>query len=257
MIKAGVAGVGALGSIVAKALMNGIDGYDLIGVADITPPAFDVPVFSFEDLADQCDLVIECLPPRAVPELAQIVLSKNKDLLLISSSALLLFPEIYEYSKNSTGRIIVPSGALSGLDAVTALKYGGIDSAKIISTKPPRGFQGAPFIEQNRISLETITDKQRLFSGNALEAAAAFPANVNVAATLSLAGIGPEKTKVEVWADPLIKGNSHEIIVSGKGSTITSKVENTPDPSNPKSSMLAAYSIIACLKRKTDSIALG
>lgn len=251
--KVGIAGVGALGSIVAKALINGMDGYTLVGVSDVHKPAFAVPLMPFDELADSADIVVECLPPVIVPDLAKAVLGKGKILILISSSALLLYPEIQEYAI-APGRIIVPSGALSGLDAVSALKQGGIDSAVIRTTKPPKGLIGAPFVTVNNIDLENLASAKKIFSGNAFEAARAFPANVNVAATLSYAGLGPEKTIVEVWADPAAKGNSHEITVKGGSSTITSRVENLPDPSNPKSSMLAGYSIISVLKKLNDSV---
>lgn len=253
--KVGLAGCGALGTIVAKALIEGIEGYELIGIADIRKPPFDVPLMGFEELAEKADLVIECLPPKEVPNLAQIVLEKNKHLILISAAALLLYPEIESWAAKSRGCIIVPSGALSGLDAVSALNCAGIQSAKICSTKPPKGFTGAPYVMQEQINLDAIREKTKLFEGNALEAARAFPANVNVAASLSLAGIGPDKTRVEVWADPDIKGNSHEITVFGERSTLVSKVENTPDPANPKSSMLAGYSIVAWLKKQNAKIA--
>ena len=253
-IKIGVAGCGALGTIVCNALKDGIKGYDFVGISDTEEKDFDVPNMSFSALADACDLVVECLPPAIVPALAQEVLSRDKDLMMISACALLLSPEINDMVDASKGRIMVPSGALSGLDAVSALNFAGIDSATIASTKHPRGFKGAPYIEQESIDVENLTEKTLIFSGNAFDAAKAFPANVNVAATLSLAGIGPEKTRVEVWADPEAKGNKHEITVKGGSSTIKTSVENLPDPSNPKSSMLAGYSIVATLKKMSKSV---
>ena len=255
--KVGVAGVGALGGVVVRALLDGMDGYTLVGISDIHPQPYDVPVMSFAELADAADVIVECLPSKIVPELARETLQRGKTLIALSSSALLLFPEIIDMAQNSPGRIIVPSGALSGLDAVMGLRQGGIESAKIASTKPPRGLKGAPYVVQNNIDLDGMTTKTLIFSGNALEAAKAFPANVNVAATLSLAGIGPERTQVEVWADPAAKGNAHEITVIGGGSTLTSRIENTPDPANPKSSTLAAWSVLACLDRRSDVIAFG
>jgi aspartate dehydrogenase len=247
--KIGVAGCGALGTIVCCALKEGIEGYDFVGISDIAEKDFGVPNMSFADLAEACDIVVECLPPAAVPMLAKEVLARHKDLMMISACALLLSPEIKDMAAKSEGRVMVPSGALSGLDAVSALKVSGIETATIASTKPPRGFKGAPYIEQENIDLESISEKTLIFSGNAYDAAKAFPANVNVAATLSLAGIGPEETRVEVWADPDAKGNKHEITVKGGSSTIQTSVENLPDPSNPKSSMLAGYSIVAALKK--------
>jgi len=252
--KIGVAGCGALGTIVCKALQEGIDGYDFVGVSDITNPDFGVPNMSFAELAQACDMVVECLPPAVVPDLAKEVLSRNKNLVMISACSLLLSPQIKEILTKSEGRILVPSGAIAGLDAISALNCAQIDSATIATTKPPRGLKGAPYITAQNIDLDNITEKTLIFRGNAFEAAKAFPANVNVAATLSLAGIGPEKTQVEVWADPDAKGNCHEIIVKGGSSTIKTSVENLPDPSNPKSSMLAGHSIVATLKKQTTPI---
>ena len=253
-IKIGVAGCGALGSIVCKALQDGITGYEFVGVSNLKETEFAVPNMSFEELAEKCDMVVECLPPKVVPELARNVLKANKDLMMISPCSLLLFPEIDEIAKTSKGRIIIPSGAIAGLDAIAALNCAEIDSATIATTKHPRGLKGAPYIVSDNIDLDNITETTCIFKGNALEAAKAFPANVNVAATLSLAGIGAEKTQVEVWADPNAKGNCHEITVTGGSSTIKTSVANLPDPSNPKSSMLAGYSIVATLKKRTQQI---
>jgi aspartate dehydrogenase len=255
--KIGIAGTGAIGAAVARALIKGIEGCELVAVSDLKQnPEIKAPYVSFQELAKISDLVIEALPPGAVPALAEAVFKENKNLLLISSCALLMFPGIMELQRPSESRIIVPSGALAGLDGVSALKQMGIKSARIASTKPPRGYTGAPYVLEKNIDLNEIKTKVRLFKGNALEAAQGFPANVNVAATLSLAGIGPEKTQVEIWADPMAKGNSHEIKVVGEFSTIRAKVENTPDPANPKSSMLAAQSVVSILKKMSEPIAV-
>lgn len=255
-IKIGVAGCGALGTIVCNALEEGIDGYEFVGVSDIEETNFSVPNMPFTELADTCDWIVECLPPKIVPELAYQVLERHKTLVMISACALLLSPEINEIAKQSKGRIMVPSGAIAGLDAISALKCAGIDSAMIATTKAPAGLKGAPYVIKENIDLDSLTDCTRIFHGNALEAAKAFPANVNVAATLSLAGIGAEKTQVEVWADPNAQGNKHQIVVTGGSSTIRTSIENLPDPSNPKSSMLAGYSVVAALKKQTELITL-
>lgn len=250
--KVGIAGVGALGSIVARAFP--LEGYTLHALSDVNPSAFDVPNVDFKTLAEECDVIVECLPAAAVPALAKEVLSRNKTLILISSCALILHPEIKTMAESSQGRILVPSGALSGLDAVSALKQNNITESKIISTKSPKGFKNAPYIIEKNINLDDIQNRFMIFSGNVMEAAKAFPANVNVAASLALAGIGAEKTQVEVWADPEATGNSHEIIVTGGGTTIRSKIENLPDPSNPKSSMQAGYSLVAALRKRKASV---
>ena len=254
-VKIGIAGVGAIGGAVARALVRGIEGYELIALSDTIPKdEFDLPYVSFEELAERCDMVIEALPPSVVPSLTAAVFKQGKDLVLISSCALIMFPEILTQKRSSKSRIIVPSGALAGFDGVSSLKQLGITSAKIASTKPPKGYTGAPYIIEKNINLENIDRKQLLFKGNALEASKFFPANVNVAATLSLAGIGAEKTQVEIWADPQAKGNSHEIEVVGEYSTIRASVENKPDPANPKSSMLAAQSIVSVLRKISEPL---
>lgn len=253
--KVGIAGMGAIGSAVARALVSGINGYVLHAASDISPSdEFPIPYMDFNQLSEESDIIIEALPPKVVPELTKAVFTYNKPLILVSGCALLLFPEIKEQDGFNLNRIIVPSGALSGLDGVASLAQMGIQSAEIATTKKPMGYAGAPYIIDNNIDLSAITEKQRLFSGNAREAAKAFPANINVAATLSLAGIGPEKTRVDIWADPNVPGNTHEIRVVGEFSTITGKVENTPDPANPKSSMLAAASVISVLKKLENKL---
>ena len=251
----GIAGVGAIGAAVAKAVLEGVQGFELVAISDPSPSLdIDVPDVSFAALCEMSDMVIECLPPIEVPTLAKEAFAQNKDLILISSSAALLYPEMLGWYKNSSGQLIVPSGALAGLDGIKGLKELGLLKTNIRTTKKPSGFEGAPYIVQNEINLAKIKNKTCLFEGNALEAAAGFPANVNVAATLSLAGLGPENTYVEIWADPDIRGNTHEIRAESAYSTMEVTITNTPDPNNPKSSMLAAQSIVRLLKDQTEAL---
>lgn len=246
--RVGIAGTGAIGSVVARALVNGINGLTLDCISDpAAKETFGVDNVNFQTLVQRVDLIIECLPAHIVPSLAKIAFSANKDILFISAAALLVYPELLDAHKSSTSRIYVPSGALAGIDGVKAMKQMGITSSKIASTKKPSGFSGAPYVIEKNINLDDIKEKTMIFSGNALEASRGFPANINVAATLSLAGIGAELTRVEIWADPDAKGNSHEISVNSAYSSLTCRIENMPDPNNPKSSVLAAQSIITAL----------
>ena len=256
--RVGVAGVGAIGSAVCRALQEGggIPGYDLVAVSDRREVDQPVPNLRFAELAECCDLVVECLPAAAVPELAEAVLSRGRTLMLITSAALVLYPEISTQAEAGGGRILVPAGALAGIDGVRALANLGITEARIRSTKPPRAYEGAPHIVATGFDLSTVTEPTLLFEGSAQDAAGAFPANVNVAATLSLAGIGPERTKVEVWADPFATGNAHEIRVESALCTMRAMVTSQPDPANPKSSVLAAQSAIAALRARTAAIAV-
>lgn len=256
--KIGIAGTGAIGGTVARALLEGMNGYVLSAVSDnARSTEFRVPYVSLEELPDHCDLVIECLPPAAVPALAKSVFAAQKDLVLISSCALILFPELLDIHKQSTSRIFVPSGAIAGIDGIIAMKEMGIQKCKIASTKNPKGFSTAPYIIDNAIAVDKIDTKTKIFEGSALEATKGFPANINVAATLSIAsGISPEKTRVEIWADPSAWGNTHEISVETTYSRLNVRIENLPDPQNPKSSVLAARSIIALLRNENNAIVL-
>jgi aspartate dehydrogenase len=211
---------------------------------------FEAPNVDFEMLVRECDIIVECLPPDKARDVAELVIAHGKTMVMISSCTLVLYPDLIAKAEASKARIIVPSGALSGLDAVSAMSIDTIAESKIISTKPPKGFKNAPYVIENKIDLDSMQKRVMIFEGNVFEAAKAFPANVNVAASLALAGIGPEKTQVEVWADPDAKGNSHEIFVTGSGSVVRAKIENLPDPTNPKSSMQAGYSIVAALKKR-------
>ncbi len=256
--KIGIAGVGAIGSAVARALIAGIDGFTLDCVSDPALSA-DLGVLNtdFDTLLHRCDLVIECLPANIVPQLARKAFSTNTDIIFISSAALLIYPQILQELKTSKSHAYIPSGALCGIDGVLAMKEMGINSAKIASTKRPSGFNDAPYIVENEIDLAAITQNTLIFEGNALTAAKGFPANINVAATLSLAGIGADKTRVEIWADPKAAGNMHEITVRSNYSTLTSKIENMPDPANPKSSVLAAQSIVATLRNMSNALVIS
>ena len=257
--KIGIAGFGAIGSAVMRSLTSekGINGMQLECVSDpYIQDLPDVDNVSFEDLVERCDLIVECLPAAAVPDLAEIVFKSGKDILFISSAALLIYPQILEKLRASDSRAYLPSGALCGLDGVVGMREMGITSSKIASTKPPKGFTGAPYIVENDIDLDNITEKTQIFEGNAYDAAKGFPANVNVAASLSLAGIPADKTRVEIWADPDAKGNAHEITVKSDYSTLISRIENLPDPANPKSSALAAQSIVATLRNMGSKLAI-
>lgn len=255
IVKVGIAGLGAIGSTVARALLKGIDGFELVCASDIAPPNdIDVPIVDFEELAKRADLVIEALPPVVVPELCGHVFTAGKRLMLISSCTILTHPELFDAKCFKHGQVIVPSGALVALDGVKAMVQMGSNLCVIASTKPPLGFSNAPYIEHNSIDLTLITEKTKIFEGDAYEAARGFPANVNVAATLSIAGIGAEKTRVEIWADPDATGNSHEIRVESAYSTLTARIENKPDPANPKTSVLAAQSIISVLRNENAPI---
>jgi len=250
--RVGLAGCGALGSIIADGLHRGIGGYRMIGIAEIRPMDLPAPRMEFAELAEQSDYVIEALPPNVVPELAREVLPRGKKLLLLSAAALLRFPEIMEMAV--PGQLLVTSGALSGIDAVRAFALRGIKSAKLISAKPPHALAGAPYVVDHKMNMATITSPLRIFVGSAPDAARGFPANTNVGVTLALA-CTPYGAKelfnitVEIWADPMAAGNTHKIQVeTHDGAVLTSEIFSPPSLINPKSSPQAAYAMLAHLQ---------
>ena len=150
----------------------------------------------------------------------------------------------------------MPTGALLGLDAVAAAAEGKIYSVKMTTRKPPIGLVGAPHLVKNNISVDGLNTAKLVFSGTAREAAAGFPANVNVAAALSLAGIGPDKTMIDIWADPAMTRNCHTIEVDSDSARFTLSIENIPSE-NPKTGKNVALSVIAMLRKMHAPLAVG
>jgi aspartate dehydrogenase len=176
--------------------------------------------------------------------------------MVLSAGALLPRPDLIELAKARRGQIIVPTGALLGLDAVTAAAEGRIHAVRMVTRKPPHGLAGAPYLEDNRISVADLKEPKRVFSGTARAGAAGFPANVNVAAALSLAGIGADRTVMEIWADPTIDRNCHTIEVDSDSSRFTLSIENIPSE-NPKTGRITALSVIAALRKLTAPLRVG
>jgi aspartate dehydrogenase len=176
--------------------------------------------------------------------------------MVLSAGALLPRPELIELAKARGGQIIVPTGALLGLDAVTAAAEGQIHSVRMITRKPPRGLVGAPYLEANGISLEGLNGPKRVFAGSAREAAAGFPANVNVAAALSLAGIGADRTSMEIWADPSVERNCHTIEIDSDSARFTVSIENIPSE-NPRTGRITALSVLAALRKIHTPLRVG
>jgi aspartate dehydrogenase len=266
-VKIALAGLGAIGGAVARrVLADGIPGIQLVAVsardhdkARATLKAMKggaVPVVGLADLAGMADLVIECAPAALMDEIAQPVLRAGKKLLVLSAGALLPRPELLELAKKHGGQIIVPSGALLGLDAVCAAAEGQIHSVQMTTRKPPKGLAGAPYLVENRIQVDNLREPLRVFSGSARDAAKGFPANVNVAVALSLAGIGPDRTRIDIWADPGVTRNTHRIQVESDSARIDMTIENIPSE-NPKTGRITALSVIAALRKIHAPLRVG
>jgi len=164
---------------------------------------------------------------------------------------------LIDLAERQGARIIVPSGALLGLDAVTAAAEGTIRRVRMVTRKPVRGLIGAPYLEEHGIDLGGLAEPKRVFEGTAREAARGFPANLNVAAALSLAGIGAERTRVEIWADPALERNVHEIHVEADSASFRMQIENIPSEENPRTGKITALSVIAALRKLAGPLRVG
>jgi aspartate dehydrogenase len=213
-----IAGLGAIGRVLARRLHDGIPGLTLAAVSARDPAKAQAwldqqrikcPLVALAAMPDHADLAVECAPAAVIEEICRPMLEAGKAVMVLSAGALLPRPHLIELAREKGGQIIVPTGALLGLDAVTAAAEGKINSVRMTTRKPPNGLVGAPHLVANNISVDGLNAPKLVFTGNAREAAAGFPANVNVAAALSLAGIGPEQTTIEIWADPSVDRNCH------------------------------------------------
>jgi aspartate dehydrogenase len=263
--RVGIAGLGTIGREVARKLAAGIPRLALACVAArdrakaqawLDAQRIACPLVALSALPDHCDLAIECAPAAMLEEICRPMLEAGKQVMVLSAGALLPKPELIALAKARGGRILVPSGGLLGLDAVAASAQGVVHSVRMVTRKPPHGLAGAPYLVANRISVDGLTAPKRVFSGTAREAAAGFPANVNVVAALALAGIGPDRTLIDIWADPTIERNCHTIEVDADSARFTLSIENVPSD-NPKTGKIVALSVLADLRKLTAPLRVG
>jgi aspartate dehydrogenase len=261
-----IGGLGAIGKVVARRLDCGIDGLALAAVsardgarARATMAGFSrpAPVVPLARLGEEADIVVECAPAALLRELAEPALGRGRLVMVLSCGALLDNFDLVELARRHGGRIFVPSGALLGLDAVAAAAEGGISKVHMVTRKPPRGLFGAPYLKENAIDISELSEPKRVFAGTAREAANGFPANVNVAAALALAGIGPDCTTIEIWADPSVIRNIHRIEVEAEAARFSMQIENVPSAENPRTGRLTALSVVAALKKLSSPLAIG
>lgn len=270
MLKIGIIGCGFIGGQICRNIDEGTVNAELYALCDsseskvlelaaslkrCSPASMEI-----EELLRSVDLVIECASQKAVRFIVPQALEAGRDVMVLSVGALAdqeLRERLFKLAKQNNCKLYFPSGAVAGIDGINSASAAGISSVTLTTSKPPSGLAGAPYIAEMGIELEKIEKETLLFEGPASEAVKAFPANVNVAATISLAGIGFERTKVRVIADPTLSRNVHEITVEGEFGKFTTKVENLPSPDNPRTSYLAALSAISTLKKILSPIQIG
>jgi aspartate dehydrogenase len=260
-----IAGLGAIGLPVARALDAGVDGLRLVAVScrDMVKGRANLSGFQdaprlveIPELA-AADIVVEAAPAALFERVALPALEAGRIFVPASVGALLPRLHLVRLAARTGARIVIPTGALLGLDAVRAAAEGPIDSVSIDTRKPPANLADAPYLRKNGIDVMELTEATLVFDGNALEAAAGFPANLNVAAALALAGVGAVRTKVRIWADPGVTRNVHTIQVEAAAARFTMTIENVPSLENPKTGRLTPLSVLACLRGLVSTLKVG
>jgi len=271
VVRFGIVGCGAIGSEIAKTIDKGIIPGRLVALCDLDREKtrsllkslkYKPQITDLGHLVQLADFVIEATHPDAVKEICDTVFAAKsadqcKSLLIMSIGGLLKNPEILIQAKKKGINLYLPSGAIAGIDALKSAKLGRIKAVTLTTSKPPAGLVGAPYLKKKKIDLSRIKSRTVLFQGNAESAIKGFPANINVAGLLSIVGLGAKRTKVKIIADPKLKRNIHEVVIEGNFGKITTRTENIPSPTNPKTSWLAVLSAIATLKQVSDTVRIG
>ena len=251
----GIIGCGAIGTDVAKAA-DKLEEIEKIYLFDVNMDVAENlcktikkgETNDVEDFLEDVDVIFEGASQQAVRKYAEKILRAGRDLILMSVGSLLddsFRKKLEKIAREKNCKIYIPAGAVFGIDGLSSASVGGIDGVTLVTTKPPS-------------SLGKSFDKRTvLFEGNAREAVKKFPKNINVAASVSLAGIGFDDTKVEIVVDPVVTRINHKILAHGKFGRLRAEVENMPNPNNPKSSYMASLSAIATLKRIVSPIQIG
>jgi len=263
--RVGIIGYGSIGKeIIAATSRNEIPNARIVALFDKESTVFnkvdydtgelnlfsDFDEFYNSDIYSNIDIIIECASKGAIKEYGKKIIDSKKDLIVLSVGAFSdekYLIELQNLSNLNNTKILIPSGAIAGLDSIRSVKKY-LNILTIVTTKNPKSLIGAPYFKSSKIRIDEILKETVLFEGNAVDAIELFPANVNVAVSVALAGIGLVKTQVKIVADPTLSVNKHEIVGEGTFGKIQIVVQNIPSPSNPRTSYLASLSAIECLR---------
>lgn len=269
MIRVALVGCGNMGSFIANYLDNS-KKYRLVSVFDtdikkaknIVSSLKHKPIISknIRELICGVDIVVEAASQEFVRESAVDVLRNGRSLLVMSVGALVdgnLLNRVKKEAEKNKCFVYIPSGAVCGVDGIKSACMDVVDAVTLTTIKPPHTFEGVEYLKHKGIHLDKIRKPTVLYYGPARRAGTLFPKNINVSTVLGLAGIGLEKTKVKIIADPYVKHNFHEISLKGKCGLISIKLVNQPSPTNPKTSYLACLSAVRLLEDIPNRIRIG
>ena len=262
-----IVGCGAIGTEIALAIEKLFSSQaELTAVCEIDgkkKQAFDtvlkrrVPALNLMECIEASDLVIEAAHRDVVCDLLKQSAMLKRDVMILSVAGLLDDPNLLGMAREKGIKVYIPTGAIGGLDLLKAACMGQIYSVELTTKKPIEALKGAPFFRENRIDLDSLLGEKMIYEGKASEAVKLFPQNVNVAATLSLVGVGADKTWVRIITSRTFKTNVHEISIEGEFGRAHMVFENEPSPRNPKTSRLASFSALATLKKILNGSEIG
>ncbi len=265
-LRVGIAGLGTIGLPVARWLDGGADDLVLAAVsaADKERAAKRVaefkappPVMTLGRLAECADVIVECAPPELFTEVAEPAIKAGRVLIPLSVTSLLERMDLVVLAGETGARIVVPTGALLGLDALRAAALGTIYSVTMVTRKPPQALKKVKYVAELGVDLDRLVAPIKLFEGWVADAAAKFPANINVAVALGLAGIGPDKTRLEIWADPTVTRNTHAIQVESDSARFEMTIGVVPTEENPATGKLVHLSVIETLRGLVETFRVG
>ena len=209
-------------------------------------------------LIARSDLVVEAASAKVSYRIAKEALTLGKDVMVMSVGGLVSKLEpLKKLAVKNSARVYIPSGAICGIDALKAVKFDKIAKVTLTTKKSPKAFKGVKYINEKGIDLDRIRGEKVLFSGTAEKAVVNFPQNINVAAVLSLAGLGAKRTIVKIIASSFVTRNIHEIKIESNAGVITTRTENVLHPANPKTSYLAVLSAAATLSGILEPVKIG
>lgn len=253
----GIVGCGTIGSGIAEAVADGRIPATLAGLTNRTRARAEVlaarlapspPVLDLPELVRASDLVVEAATGESLQAIIPACLREGKDVFVISVGGLLGREAWFDEAAGRGCRIVIASGAIAGLDGVRGAAVGRVESVTLTTRKPPRGLAGAPYVVARGIDVHALAEETLIFDGTAREACRGFPTNVNVSAALSLAGVGPDRTRVRIFCAPGERFNCHRIEVRGEFGRLAVEIENVPSATNPRSGLLSIFASVAQLR---------
>lgn len=266
-----IIGCGSIGNVLASAAQD-MPEVDLIYITDKSEPRSEARVREYAKAKltryndavilkaiDEVDLVIEAASQDAAKKFAPMCLERGRDIMVMSVGAFsddAFKAECFSLAMSKGGRLYIPSGAVCGTDGLRSAA-GRITEVRLVTTKGPNSFQDVAYLKAKGLDVTKLKAPTVLYEGPAREAVRLFPRNVNVAATVSLMGMGFERTMVTIICDPHSEVNTHELHAKGEFGELRAKIDNVPSPSNPATSYLAALSAVSALKSIASNVWIG